>query len=433
MPGVDTYWIGGAPAVAQISKATVGGTLAGETFQIMINGEVIAEHTDSTTVIADTVAALVAAFNLSDCPYADGIIAATDDSPDVVLTSEVDGMPFVVTLNTPGASATFVLTTPTASAGPNHWDTAKNWSANAVPAAGDFLTVDDPGARILWGLDQNAIEVARLNLSNFTMIGLRRDVFVTSADGSTWSADRPEYRNDWLDIGWTNADVGQQAGAGAPSIGRLKLRQHKTATQKLEVWNLGNASIDPDMPAMRYATSGLTAGSATHVTVRLAAGGIGFGVDDPNQECHMGDVRIMGNTTLVYAFSIDKDAGKLTWDEWVQEAGISRITVGDIITGDFNKIVANGGTMYLNLWDVLTQLDVNNGALVYDNSVIAVGTEITTVNLNRGGTLSMVGSRAAKTYATLNQEKGSTLVRNDKLTVTTWNLPADQDYTMVLS
>ena len=95
------YWEGKATAVAQVTTVTVGGTLSSETFTISVGGDAIASHTDADTVIASTVAALVSAWNSSTHPYATGITAA-DASPDITLTADTAGVPFVVTLNTPG-------------------------------------------------------------------------------------------------------------------------------------------------------------------------------------------------------------------------------------------------------------------------------------------------------------------------------------------
>ncbi|MDZ7809208.1 MAG: hypothetical protein U5L11_02515 [Arhodomonas sp.] len=94
------YWQPKAQPVAQVTTVTVGGTLSGETFSISVGGLVIATHTDATTTIADTVAALVAAWNASTHPYATGITAA-DASPDITLTADTAEVPFAVTLNTP--------------------------------------------------------------------------------------------------------------------------------------------------------------------------------------------------------------------------------------------------------------------------------------------------------------------------------------------
>ena len=98
-------WLGQTAAVAQVTTVTVGGTLSSETFTISVGGVAIASHTDADTVIATTVTALVAAWNASTHAYATGITAVAA-SPNITLTADTAGVPFAVTLNTPGGSAT---------------------------------------------------------------------------------------------------------------------------------------------------------------------------------------------------------------------------------------------------------------------------------------------------------------------------------------
>jgi len=430
----QVYWVGGAPAVAQITKVTVGGTLAGETFTISIGGEVIATHTDGTTNIADTVAALVAAFNESTCPYAAGIIAATDDDPDVVLTSEVDGMPFVITINTPGGSATLEQATPTASAGPNHWDDGNNWSDGGPPDDSDSVIIDDPDARILWGMDQNALTSLVLHLNTFSLLGLRRDIFITSADGTAHSAHRPEYRYQWLSAGFAEINIGKLTGGNIPAIGRCKIEQNQ-ADASVVVHHTGNASLDPNLPSVRFLTSGISVTDGFDILINDAPGGVGFGLDrDGDVECVLGDVKVRGANSKV-DYCVYSSSGYLTiwWDAWIQEAGTTRIYSGIQSPSTLPAMVVNGGTVYLEPYMLMAGLTINDSGTVYETNVVLESDEITTVNLNRGGHLDMTGSRGTKTYTTVNQEKGSTLVRNDLLTIGTWNLPADQDYTMALT
>ena len=69
-------WEGRADAVAQVTTVTVGGTLSGETFTISVGGVAIATHTDADTVIATTVAALVAA-----CPLLERSAVKASSAP----------------------------------------------------------------------------------------------------------------------------------------------------------------------------------------------------------------------------------------------------------------------------------------------------------------------------------------------------------------
>lgn len=427
---VQTNWVGKAPPVAQVTTVTVGGTLAGEDFEISVGGELIASHTDADTVIATTVAALVAAWNASTSPYATQVSAA-DASPDIVLTSDVGGMPFVITLNTPGGSATFAQAATTASAGPNHWDDATNWDTG-VPSSSDLIIVDDPSARILWGLPDGDTIDALVRLLNFQVIGLRSTDFATSADGTSFVSTRVEYRDEWLKLAFAQCTVGRQHGtATAAAIGRLKLWQEAASPNGwLKIFDVGNGPADANLPAVRLRTDDDV---SLDLTVIGGLGGVGIGVDATGQLCDLGDVRVIGADARVFLSYEFAGVGDTTFfDSWIQEDGVCNIILQSGVT-PLPLIVANGGIMTLDVEVGITQLDVNNGASVIDHSIAASGDEITTVNIQNGGVLNMTGSRAAKTYGTVNMEKGATLVRNDLLTITTENLPANQDYTVELT
>ena len=128
-------WLGQTAALAQVTTVTVGGTLSSETFTISVGGVAIASHTDADTVIATTVAALVAAWNASTHAYASGITAVAA-SPNITLTADTAGVPFAVTLNTPGGSATLGQAATTANAGLMCWpprtSTAARCQATAI-------------------------------------------------------------------------------------------------------------------------------------------------------------------------------------------------------------------------------------------------------------------------------------------------------------
>lgn len=216
-------WVGKSVAVAQVTTVTVGGTLSGETFTISVGGVVIATHTDADTVIATTVAALVAAWNTSTHPYATPI-TAVDASPDITLTADTAGVPFVITLNTPGGSATLGQASTTANSGPNDWSTAANWSDGVTPVSTDTVIFDAGSVDVLWGLDQNAVTLAELRIMHaYTgKIGLPEDEFTPTA--VTIDTTAVEYRETYLKVSATAVRIGEHYGSGSPAgSSRIKL------------------------------------------------------------------------------------------------------------------------------------------------------------------------------------------------------------------
>ena len=85
-------------------------------------------------------------------------------------TAATPGKPFVITSVTASGTGTFsAITTPTVSKGPNHWDDANNWTLAAVPVSTNDVDLTDCDVDILWGIDQNAVTLASLNIhSTFT-------------------------------------------------------------------------------------------------------------------------------------------------------------------------------------------------------------------------------------------------------------------------
>ena len=106
-------------------------------------------------------------------------------------------------------------TATTSSEGPNDWSIAANWNTNTVPVTGDTVYISDTDVSILYGLDQNAVTLAALNIEQtFSgFIGLPR----TNADGTN---PYFEYRDSYLKIGATLLNIGDKEGDGS---GRIKI------------------------------------------------------------------------------------------------------------------------------------------------------------------------------------------------------------------
>jgi len=414
-------WQGQADAVAQITTVQVTAYDAATTYDLLVGGEVIATTSAQGTATA-TATALAAAWNLSTSPYATPITAssATDT---VTLTADEPGVPFTVTTAVTGGTGTFgAVTEATANAGPNDWGTAGNWSGDTVPVNTDDVVFRDSAVDVRWGLDQAAVDLTSLTIEQtYTgKIGLYRGAVIVDAAGTT-DPSKPEYREDYLTIGWTTCTIGEQHGPGAPAgSSRLKLDNDKVGASTTTVFNTSSSSFDANLPAVR-----LLAGDASaDVLIRQAPGGVGIAVDDPAETATVGDVDISDTTPTSRVFIGDG----VTLTNYVQQGGVNILRAAATIT----LAKCQGGDLTVEGTQLVTTLTVEGGT-VFPNNVPAAGSAITTVNLD-GGTVDGLRSRAARTWGTVNmREPGSTLrVDPGVVTITTLNDPT-VPYTMNLS
>lgn len=424
----ERHFVGTATAVAQVRTLAVGGTLNGETFTISIGGETIASHTDSTTVIADTVAALVAAWNASTHPYvatdAGGTkgITAADSSPDVVLTAVVAGVPFgdesdswKVTLNTPGGSATFTQAATTDATGPNFWDEGDNWmtagSVGTAPASADDVVIADTDVNICWGLAQSAVALTSIETRNYTgRIGLDKMAVATSANGETTDSNKHEYRQDYLDISYTTGDFGLSTGpVVSAGSDRIKIDNAKASGASLTtVHGTARVSADTALPAFRM----LVTNSSHGVHVRSARGGVGIAVDEPHETATVSYVYVDDFTST----SKVRLGNGVTITTWIQNGGINLFRAAATVT----KIQANGGILTTEGDYTVTTLN-NAGGTINANHIKAGGAAVTTANLY-GGTTETRGNLAARTWTTVNMNPAAVLnYYQDVLTITTLN------------
>lgn len=401
----DLVFIGGAGTVAKISTVTVGGTLAGETFQIKVGDKVIASHTDADTVIATTVAALVSTWNASTHPWATGI-TAVDASPDVVLTSNTSGVDFTVTLNAPGGAATFALVETTANAGPNDWRTGDNWmdvsdnSIGTIPGAADNVFIGENAPNISYGLDQSAITINSLHIpATWTgKLGLRPDQFATSADGNTTVDGAPEYRGTHLQIKVTaDVKIGEHGGANAPlGSGRINLNVLTTATV-VEVQFCASAAAQPGFPSVDI----LADNSSTDIFIRDTALNVGIAKTLPKSTA---SVNLISN-----------DGGKCYVGEGVTMVKYSQsgAAVGEVMSAaTIPTIEAFGtGTLVTEGDYTITTLDID-GPTVYSNNIKTAGSAITTATLD-GGQLIGTQSGRARTWDAVNYRGGTILSYDD--------------------
>lgn len=218
-------WAGAAPRVAKVVTFAFGGTWEADDLvrASFANGKLV-DFVAGATAVATVLANLVAAWNaLDSANYPEfAEVTANANSTTLTLTGDTAGKDFSVTL-TPleagggaadsqtiaGGTGATTGTVATACSGPNFWNIAANWEENAVPVAGDAVTIAK-GPSILYGLDQSGVTLASLKVTpayaSSSSIGL--------TDGTNPSSPEtgyPEYRPRRLRIGATVVDIETQS------------------------------------------------------------------------------------------------------------------------------------------------------------------------------------------------------------------------------
>lgn len=389
-------WVGGAAAVSQVQTFTFAGTWeVGDLIRVTI-GSKVWDYAVTSTTIATFLPLFVTAYNAldsSDYPEMAELTAASS-SPALTFTADTAGKPFTITL-TPlesgggaadaqtieGAGTATTGTATTASAGPNDWSTAANWSGSAVPTSSDSVYLENSDDDILYGFAQSAVTLPVFAIAaSFTgTIGLPP----INSDAT----DYPEYRARALAISATVLTIGEGAGSGS---GRIILDVGSNACTAT-VRSTGSA-LDSDRGALQWKgthasnvlnvlagdvdVAGLSTETAVVATLRLAGG----------------DVRCGSGTTLT----------TLT------------ISGGDLdVSSAFTTATMTGGTLACRGSGAATTITCDDGDVYYLSS----GT-ITTLNVSGGGRADFTRDIRTRTITNCNVYAGATIL--DDRASATW-------------
>lgn len=385
----DVYWIGSATAVAQVTTVQVTAYDAATTYTLTVGGQDIdtAGNTDVNTTASD----IATNWNASTHAYFTGVTAssATDT---VTLTADTAGVPFVVTSSVTGGTGTIGSpSTTTASSGPNDWSTAANWSGGSVPVSSDSVWIDKPNAKLMWGLDQNAVSLTELHIRNNVKIGLNSGGVATTSDGETVTTTAREYRQDYLKLGYTTCHIGEIIGPASTTLSdRIKIHNNNTAASSTIVYGTASAASETDVPAaIRF----LFDDADADLFVKSAQAGVGVAVDEPTETSTMGEFFVLdeGSTSRCYV------SQGTTITTFQQAGGINNVKSAAAIT----NVIVDGGELSIGGDQVVTALEVNGNGRVFLN--------------NRGGSNVSV--------TTLTQNNGEVDCTEDSrpVTVTTWN------------
>lgn len=368
----DNIWRGDAPAVAQVNTFAFAGTWeTDDVVRVTIGGKTY-DFTTGSATIATFLATLVTNWTALDSDeypeFAE--ITPTRSGDNLLLTATTAGVPFTATL-TPleanlgaadaqtieGAGTATTGTATTASSGPNHWDTAANWSAGAVPADTEDVWLQDSAIDILYGLDQSAIEPTSLNiLASYTgKIGLPAKVNAGDDD------EYYEYRSRYLTIGPLILNIGQGTGTGSP---RLNINTG-TDPCTVNIHSTGQAEQNRTH-AVQY--KGVEAGNVINIyqgTLAVAPEGGEVATVPIIRQSYRTSVD--SDTTVLLGkgctlTTIDKLGGTLEINSaatTITQNGGTLMTYG---TGAITTLTLRGGTAYPNSTGTITTLTVSNDA-----------------------------------------------------------------------
>ncbi len=203
-------WLGAQQSTAQVGTFTVTADDATTTYKVTV-GTVVVSVPGSGTGTTNTATALTAA--LTACTA--GMfteITWTSLGAVITATANTPGTPFTAVSSVSGGTGTIgAYTAVTANTSPNDVNDAVNWSAAAVPGAGDHVWIDGATQQsLLWNLGAlSAVAVSDIHVAAaFTgRIGLP----ATNSTGTPYN----EYRATSFAIQFSTLAIGYGSGAGS--------------------------------------------------------------------------------------------------------------------------------------------------------------------------------------------------------------------------
>lgn len=416
---------GSTIAVAQVSSCSITAYDATTTYKLTVGNVVISVL--GTTDANGTATALRAAWNASTHPYCTGITAGGSTNV-VTLTGDVAGVPFTVTSSVTGGTGTIsAVSDTTACTGPNFYNRASNWSLNAVPVAGDEVSISNSSINICWGLDNAGATLAKLLIDkSYTgRIGLDPFAFATTANGQTTNTTVTEYRSHYLAVNASIVEIGENLGAGSPAgSARIKL-DLGTVASRVEIFDMASSSADANRPTIRIKANN----ASTDIHVRRATSGVGINAEVFGETGTINNITMLDPSTTARVVTGDG----LTFDTYKQFGGNNTIRAaaataiinnGGLLTseGDFNVATweANSGTSYPN--------HIKTGGNAIDDLIIGSSEALE----SPGGAVDATQSPLARTWDTVTPNKGSLRVDKNVVTINTFNVPEGK-FAMALS
>lgn len=214
-------------------RVTVGGTIGTETFTLSIGDIPAATYVGTSGTAAATATALASNWNDATSayynhPYKTALTLTDNGNGTLDIEAVTAGIPFAVTVNTPGGSATLAVATLVTNQSPNDISNTHNWSLLALPTTGDVTVVPANTPAMLWNLDAITATLGSLEVEDGgPIIGLIAEKFQTGLN--TW-ADVPEYRARHLVAKAAKHWIGRYKGGNLAPITRCKISTSNVAT-----------------------------------------------------------------------------------------------------------------------------------------------------------------------------------------------------------
>ena len=161
-------WNGGATAVAQVRTTQITGAASGSTITTTLTAEDGSTQSVVTTMTSSTLADQATVYRNALAASSQSEFQKLTYSVDgvvVTITASIAGRPFNMSITGTTGSASVSNAAVTASAGPNDWNTAANWSGGVKPASDDLVAFTNGAFDVLYGLDQSAIVLYQMSVS----------------------------------------------------------------------------------------------------------------------------------------------------------------------------------------------------------------------------------------------------------------------------
>lgn len=382
-------WIGGAAAVAQVTDWLFGGTWeATDVVNVTIGTRTVSVVAGSTTLttVVDTV---FAALNASELPeFAE--VTWSRSSNSLRGTADTAGVPFLATVSTTetggGAADAQTIdgttsstgTNSTACTGPNHANSAQNWSGATLPVNSDTIVFADSDVDCLYGLD---------GITGLTGTTLRQFMSFTGDLGLPPYNDAGgyfEYRDRYLELTGGTAFLGLGEGPGSP---RFMVDFQGTALTA-NVYDSGPPSEGEEVATFLKCTH-----ASTVVTVNK--GRVGIAV-------------YPGEASAIATLNVGFETNPASDAYVVCGAGVTQLTTTKQ-SGGYCRTETNSTTLTMTDGEhvrqgtsTLTTLNLDQGICRYNSS----GT-LSTGNVGSGGNLDLSQDSRAVTISQLNLNEGA--------------------------
>lgn len=270
----------------------------------------------------------------------------------------------------------------TGTAADGNWTNSANWSTGAFPVTGDDVTLDRTSDDITLNLNQSAVLLSSLSITN-------------SFQGTIGNI--PDATDEFLQIGATVVTIGDGTGNGSS---RLNLELGTDVTT-INIINASSTGTDFPKAPLR-----INANNASNVIQVNGNNSTVSFLDNTD------DTGALGNIDIINGNDIQIGSGA-TYTSLTMIEG----TCTSFETSGTVKVSA--GTMRLEGTGAISSIIQTGGELIWNSTG--------TVNSydGIGGTLETTDSALARTITTLTKSPGFTFNRNENVTVTNDNFNTD--------